>query len=97
MCVTDTHLQAYSIFDMNVVGLVQRGVSTTYSSTVGNAYASASVIMAPDADHVNTSICPGVSTITYLYGNIGLGAALAQRERATHSSDDARLSTKLKT
>ena len=26
-----------------------------------------SVMMVPDADHVNTSICPGVSNTTYLY------------------------------
>ena len=26
----------------------------------------ASVIILPDADHVNTSICPGVSSIMYL-------------------------------
>ena len=54
--------QAYSMFDMNVTGLALRGVSITYTSTVGSVEARASVIIWPDADHVNTSICPGVST-----------------------------------
>ena len=47
---------AYSMFDMNVVGLVVRGVSTTYTSTVAKLEASDSVMIEPDADHVNTSI-----------------------------------------
>ncbi len=40
----------------------QRGVSTTKARTVGKADDSADVIIVPDADHVNASICPGVST-----------------------------------
>jgi hypothetical protein len=44
------------MLDMKVVGLTQRGVSTTNTSTVGKVNASASVMMEPDADHVNTSI-----------------------------------------
>jgi len=51
---------------MKVLGLLQRGVSTTYTTTVGRDDANASVMMAPDADHVNISICPGVSSSTYL-------------------------------
>ena len=49
-------LQAYNMFDMNVTGFTQRAVSMMYATTVGNDDASDSVIMAPDADHVNTSI-----------------------------------------
>ena len=30
------------------------------------AHTSVSMTIAPDADHVNTSICPGVSNNTYL-------------------------------
>lgn len=48
--------QAYNIFDMNVVGDFERGTSITYTTIVGNDVANASVIMVPDADHVNTSI-----------------------------------------
>jgi hypothetical protein len=59
-----TYLHAYSIFDMNVAGATVRGVSTTYAITVGSADATASVIIAPDADQVKISIWPGVSTIT---------------------------------
>jgi hypothetical protein len=49
-------LQAYSIFDINVTGFTQRAVSMTYATTVGNDDARDSVMMAPDADQVNTSI-----------------------------------------
>jgi len=56
-----TYLQAYSIFDMKVAGAVVRGVSMMYATTVGNEEATASVIMAPDADQVKISIWPGVS------------------------------------
>lgn len=49
---------------MKVAGAVVRGVSTTYATTVGKDEATASVMIAPDADHVNISICPGVSRIT---------------------------------
>ena len=59
-------LQAYNILDIKVTGLTQRAVSMTYATTVGNDDASDSVMIAPDADHVNTSICPGVSNKTYL-------------------------------
>lgn len=47
---------------MKVAGAVVRGVSMTYATHVGNEDAIASVMMAPDADHVKISICPGVST-----------------------------------
>ena len=40
----------------------QRGVSTTKARTVGKDDARADVMMDPDADHVNASIWPGVST-----------------------------------
>lgn len=59
-------LQAYSMFDINVTGLVLLAVSIIYTTIVANDDASASVIMAPDADQVNTSIWPGVSNIAYL-------------------------------
>ena len=51
-----TYLHAYSIFDINVAGATVRGVSTMYATTVGSADATASVIIAPDADHVKISI-----------------------------------------
>jgi hypothetical protein len=59
-----TYLQAYSIFDMKVAGAVVRGVSIIYATTVGRDDATASVMMAPEADQVKISICPGVSKIT---------------------------------
>ena len=59
-------LQAYSMLDMKVTGLTQRAVSIMYATTVGNDEASDSVIIVPEADQVNTSICPGVSNSTYL-------------------------------
>jgi len=46
------------MLDMNVTGLELLTVSITYSTTVGNVEAKVSVIIVPDADHVNTSICP---------------------------------------
>ena len=52
---------------MNVIGLVLRAVSTTYTTTVGNVDAKVSVIIEPEADQVKTSICPGVSKIAYLW------------------------------
>lgn len=52
------------MFDMNVAGAVVRGVSMMYATTVGNEDATASVMMVPEADQVNISICPGVSSIT---------------------------------
>ena len=57
------------MFDMNVTGLVLLAVSIMYTTIVANEDPSASVIMAPDADHVNTSIWPGVSKIAYLEQN----------------------------
>ena len=51
---------------MNVAGADVRGVSMIYATTVGKADATASVIIAPDADQVNISICPGVSSMMFL-------------------------------
>jgi hypothetical protein len=48
---------------MNVAGAAVRGVSTMYATHVGSAEATASVMMAPEADQVKISICPGVSTM----------------------------------
>ena len=56
---------------MKVAGAVVRGVSMMYATTVGRDEATASVIMAPDADQVNISICPGVSSMTWLKIYIG--------------------------
>ena len=53
--------QAYSMLDMNVTGLAQRGVSITYTTTVGSVAASVSVMIVPDADHVNTCETPHVT------------------------------------
>jgi hypothetical protein len=50
------------MLDMNVAGAFVRGVSMMYATTVGTADASASVMIAPEADQVKISICPGVST-----------------------------------
>lgn len=61
-------LFACSMLAMNVWGEVQRGVSTTNTTAVGSMVAKASVMMAPDADHVKISIWPGVSTSTYSSG-----------------------------
>ena len=51
-----TNLQAYNMLDMNVAGAVVRGVSMMYATTVGRDDATASVMIAPDADHVKISI-----------------------------------------
>lgn len=59
-------LHAYSIFDMNVIGWEERGVSITYKRMVGSVEDKDSVMIVPLADHVKTSICPGVSTSTML-------------------------------
>lgn len=56
-----TPLQTWSIFDMKTCGETLRGVSTTYATIVGNDDAKASVMIAPEADQVKISICPGVS------------------------------------
>lgn len=50
------HLQAYNMFDMNVIGWDERGVSTTYKRTVGREEDSDSVMIVPEADQVKTSI-----------------------------------------
>jgi hypothetical protein len=52
------------MLEQNVEGLVVRGVSTTYAITVGYVLAKESVMIAPDADQVKISICPGVSNKT---------------------------------
>ena len=49
---------------MNVAGAVVLGVSMIYATTVGSDDAIVSVIIAPEADQVKISICPGVSRIT---------------------------------
>ena len=49
-------LQAYNMLDMKVTGLVHREVSMMYTMTVGMLRASDSVMIAPDADQVKTSI-----------------------------------------
>lgn len=60
--------QAYNMFDMKVTGETLRTVSITYTTTVGHDDARASVIIVPEADHVNTSIWPakGNNEIRYL-------------------------------
>jgi len=49
---------------MKVAGAVVLGVSMIYAITVGSEDATASIMMAPEADQVKISICPGVSSIT---------------------------------
>ena len=49
-----------------MIGLVLLAVSMMYTTIVGKDDANASVMIVPDADHVNTSICPGVSKMAYL-------------------------------
>jgi len=49
------YLQAYIILLINVIGLLVRKVSTTYTITVGNVAPNDSVMIVPDADQVNTS------------------------------------------
>ena len=44
------------MFDMKVAGAVVRGVSIMYATTVGRDEATASVMIAPDADQVKISI-----------------------------------------
>ena len=51
---------------MKVCGCVERGVSMTNNTIVGNVDAKASVMICPEADQVKISICPGVSATTYL-------------------------------
>lgn len=60
------YLHAYNILLINVAGALVRGVSMMYATTVGKDEATASVIMAPDADQVKISICPGVSKMIFL-------------------------------
>ena len=57
-----------SMLLMKVCGCAHLGVSMMKAIIVGKPEAKASVMMAPDADHVKISIWPGVSTITYLRG-----------------------------
>jgi len=52
------------MLDMNVAGAVVLGVSMMYATTVGRDEARASVMIAPEADQVKISICPGVSRMT---------------------------------
>ena len=49
-------VQTWSMLLMNVWGAAERAVSTTYAIMVGKVDAKASVMMAPDADHVKISI-----------------------------------------
>jgi hypothetical protein len=51
---------------MNVAGALVRGVSMIYATTVGKEEATAPVMIAPDADQVKISICPGVSRMILL-------------------------------
>ena len=60
------YLHAYNILLINVAGALVRGVSMIYATTVGKDEAIASVMMAPDADQVKISICPGVSKMIFL-------------------------------
>lgn len=60
------YLHAYNILLINVAGALVRGVSMIYATTVGKDEATASVMMAPDADQVKISICPGVSKMIFL-------------------------------
>lgn len=48
---------------IKVAGAEQRGVSMIKAKHAGPAAASASVSIAPEADQVKISICPGVSNI----------------------------------
>lgn len=57
------YLHAYNILLINVDGLVVLGVSIIYATAQGYVAARASVMIAPDADHVKISIWPGVSMI----------------------------------
>ena len=50
------------MLDMNVDGDTHLTLSTTYTTTVGNASERLSVMIAPEALQVNSSIWPGVST-----------------------------------
>lgn len=84
----NTHEQAYSILLMNVAGAVVRGVSIMYATTVGSDDATASVMMAPEADQVKISICPGVSTRMWLRAPSVHTFSLWQ----THSTSAARFS-----
>lgn len=69
-CVTNcnTTMRTWSILLMNVWGWAHLGVSIMNAIIVGKPEAKASVIMAPEADHVKISIWPGVSTMTYFKG-----------------------------
>lgn len=69
------YLHAYNILLINVAGALVRGVSTIYANTVGKDEATASVMIAPDADQVKISICPGVSKMIFLNA-VGEGVQL---------------------
>lgn len=62
---------------------MDRGVSITYTNTVGNVIASDSVMILPDADHVNASIWPGVSIIQKLMNYVisSYNQSIAQHTR----------------
>ncbi len=60
------YLQQKSILDMKVLGFWHLVASATYTKTVGKVLAKAVVIIWPEADQVNTSIYPGVSTTNSL-------------------------------
>jgi hypothetical protein len=82
------------MFDIKVAGAVVRGVSMIYATTVGREDASASVMIAPEADQVKISIWPGVSRTTYLRKFI---EAQEDKTQRTHSTVSALCSTRLKT
>ena len=56
--------QACSMLHMKLWGSAHAGLSATKATTVRNCEAKASVTTVPPADHVKTSICPAVSTMT---------------------------------
>lgn len=53
---TKAHLQAYNMLDMKVAGAMVLGVSMIYATTAGMEEATASVMIAPEADQVKISI-----------------------------------------
>lgn len=54
-------LREFSIFDMKVFGFLHFKESTTYKMNVGPMEDRDLEIIIPAAEHVKTSICPGVS------------------------------------
>lgn len=70
---SSTYLERYKCLPPcrleQTIWLMVRAFSTVtalHELTVGKAEANVSVMICPDALHVNTSICPGVSINTYL-------------------------------